>query len=63
MIDNYSILNVGKCFGENTSQNYLEFQQFSRYFTSEKGKIGSLESKEMSEEIIHLHLQHAIVLI
>ena len=46
LIDKYSINNGGKYFGENISQNYLVL---SRYFTS---KIGSWESKGISEEII-----------
>ena len=46
LIDKYSINSSGKYSGENISQNYLVF---SRYFTS---KIGSWESKGISEEII-----------
>ena len=40
LINNYSILNGGKHFGENGSQNYLVFQPFSRYFASKNGRIG-----------------------
>ena len=40
LINNYSVLNVGKYFSENESQNYLVFQPFSRYFTSTKVKTG-----------------------
>ena len=42
----------GKYFGENGSQNYLAFQLFSLYFTSKNGKIGSWQSKVLSEESI-----------
>ena len=37
----YSILNGGKYFVENGSQNYLVFQPFSWYLISKNGKIGS----------------------
>ena len=50
LIKNYSILNDGKYFFENRSENYLEFQPFSRYFTSKNGKIGSWHSKGKSEK-------------
>ena len=50
--NNYSIFNSGKYFGENISENYLLFQQFSKNLTSENGKIGLWQSKIMSEENI-----------
>ena len=52
LIKNYSILNDGKYFFESGSENYLEFQPFSRYFTSKNGKIGSWHSKGISEKSV-----------
>ena len=38
-INNYSILNDGKYFGENVSQTYLVFQPFSKYITGFRNTI------------------------
>ena len=52
LINNYSILNGGKYFGENGSENYLVFQPCFTYLTRTDDKIVLWQSKEMSEESI-----------
>ena len=65
LINNYSILNSGKYFGENESQNYLVLQPLYMFAFLHLNmmKLVHDSQKECQKKVLHLHPQQTKVLI
>ena len=65
LINNYSILNSGKYFGENESQNYLVLQPLYMFAFLHLNmmKLVRDSQKECQKKVLYLHPQQTKVLI